>query len=141
MKKKIIALCILIAAVVSVLIFGDSLIRAYVSVFDDNLEAYAVNLLENEERTSDRYGLWKTKCYPEDGMVEFRTGGSGLAPSSAYKGFYYSADDSHKVFSAAGEENVSMTIDGDSAEWTDGTDNNGISLRITENWFWYEASF
>lgn len=140
MKKKILIICIVVLLLLA-LIFRGALIRTYVSLFHESLEAYASQCLSGGEKTTGKYGLWKTSSYPEDGMVEFRTGGFGLAPSSTYKGFYYSEDNTHKVFSAADEDAVTMEISGDSAYWSDGTDNHGKSVRITENWFWYEASF
>lgn len=141
MKKKNVVLCLVIAVLILGLIFQDGLIRSWVSLCKGKLETYAVRMLDNSENTSGSYGIWKTKCYPEDSMVEFWTGGWGLAPSSTYKGFYYSADNTHKLFSAAYEDAVSMEINGDHASWTDGTDNHGISIRIAEKWFWFEASF
>lgn len=141
MKKKTIALCVVIAITILGLAFKDNLIRTYVVLCNKDLEAYATQFLDDNERTSGQYGIWKTSYYPDDGMVEFHTGGWGLAPSSTYKGFYYSADNTHKLFSAAYKDITSMETDGDHATWTDGTDNHGISTRITENWFWFEASF
>lgn len=141
MKKRTIAICLIAAVLVLGLVFQDHLIRSYVSLFHDRLEDYAVQTLAGGEKNSGHYGLWKTSGYPADGMVEFRTGGWGLAPGSTYKGFYYSADNTHKVFSAARSDAISLDVDEDRATWTDGTDNHGVSIRITENWFWYEASF
>ena len=141
MKKKRIAVCIVIISIILGLVFKDNLIRFYVSRYHEQLEIYATQLLGSNESTRDSYGLWETSCYPMDNLVEFHTGGWGLAPSSTYKGFYYSADDTHQVFSAAPKDTVSIEIYGDKASWTDGTDNHGISIRIIENWFWFEASF
>lgn len=141
MKKKPIVICAIILLIALGLGFQDNLIRAYVTLCHEELESYASQMLEIAEQTTDNYGVWKTSCYPDDGMIEFHTGGWGLAPSSTYKGFYYSVDNTHKLFSAAYEDGVSMEIDGDNASWTDGTDNHGISIRIMKNWFWFEASF
>ena len=141
MKKKKILIALVILVFVLGLVFHNHLIRFYVSLRPASLENYAAQLLNEGAQTEDRYGLWKTSCYPGDGMVEFHTGGWGLAPSATYTGFYYSADNSHKLFSAAYPEETTMQIDGDRAQWCDGTDNQGISIRITENWFWFEASF
>ena len=123
------------------MIFRERLIQSYVGMVREHLETYAENLLDSDDRQSDRYGFWKVRSYPEDQMVEFHTGGFGLAPSSTYKGFYYSADNVHKVFSVADKSLATMDVDGDHATWTDGTDNHGTSIRIIDNWFWYEASF
>lgn len=141
MKKKTIVILIVIIAIVSGWIFKDHLIRSYVSLCHGELERYASQMLDIGEEKADRYGLWETSVYPGAGMVEFHTGGWGLVPSSTYNGFYYSADNTHKLFSAAYDEKTSLEIDGDHASWADGTDNHGISIRITENWFWFEASF
>ena len=141
MRKKTIAVCLTALILLLCLFFQDSIIRSYVSVCNLSLKSYAVKLIDKNERTSDRYGLWKTSCYPDSGMVEFFTGGSGLAPNSVYKGFYYSSDNTHKPFSAAPADMISFTVEGDAAFWTDGTDNYGTSTRIIDNWFWYEASF
>lgn len=137
-KKRLIAA----AAVVLLLGFAcrEKLVKTYVLVFHEPLEAYARNCLDNSSR-SGSYGPWSVDIYHEDNMVEFMTGGSGLAPSSAYKGFYYSADNTHRVFSSADEALAPLVIDGDHATWTDGTDNHGSSTRLMENWFWFEASF
>jgi len=139
--KKAMIVCLVIAVAFLALTFRDNLLRTYVVICHKDLEAYAVQFLDSKESTSGKYGAWKTSCYPEDSMVEFHTGGWGLAPSSTYKGFYYSADNTHQLFSAAYEDITSMEIDGDHAVWTDGTDNHGVSIRITEKWFWFEASF
>ncbi len=140
MKKRKIIVWIVLIVLVLALLFKNTLIRGYVSVFNESLENYASQLLQSN-KISDNYGVWETKVYPTEGMVEFWTGGFGLAPSSKYTGFYYSEDNTHKLFSAAHEDSVSMEIDGDKATWTDGTDNRGSSVRIVENWFWFEASF
>ena len=141
MKKKAFLTFAVIAVLVLGLVCKNQLIRAYVRLFHEDLETYAEELLADGARRSDRYGRWKTSCYPEDGMVEFSTGGFGLAPSAVYRGFYYSRDNTHQLFSAAYEAETAMEIDGDEAFWTDGTDNHGTSRRLRENWFWYEAAF
>lgn len=141
MKKKTIVICVIIAALLLGFLFQDHLIRSYVSLCHGELERSASQMLDSSSESTGRYGPWETFVYPTDGMVEFHTGGWGLVPSSTYKGFYYSADDTHKLFSAAYGEKTTMEIHGDHASWTDGTDNHGISIRITEKWFWFEASF
>ncbi len=139
MKKAKYLLLIFLAIAVIGLVCRDVLIQTYVRLCSDRLEAYAVRLLEGGERKSGRYGPWKTSVYPDEEKVEFSTGGFGLAPAATYKGFYYAGDNTHKPFSAATQ--ISMETDGDRATWTDGTDNHGVSIRLTEKWFWYEASF
>lgn len=141
MKKKRILILVMIALLVVGLISKDYLIRSYVVLCNDKLETYALKMLDSPEQLADSYGIWETSSNPDDRIVEFLTGGFGLAPSSTYKGFYYSEDDHHKPFSAAYKDKISMAIDEDHATWTDGTDNHGTSVRIIEKWFWFEASF
>ena len=141
MKKKLFLTLTMIAVLALGIVCRNQLIRSYVKLCHENLEAYAEELLADGAKTSDRYGSWKTSCYPKGGMVEFSTGGFGLAPASTYRGFYYSADNTHQLFSAAYGDAGTMEIDGDDAFWTDGTDNHGTSQRLRENWFWYEVSF
>lgn len=141
MKRKRLWLFVIIVLVVLSIVFKDKLIQTYVKVFHEDLEVFSENLLDNSALRSTTYGLWDVDIYQEDNMVEFMTGGFGLAPSSTYKGFYYSADNTHKVFSVADASIAPLVIDGDRATWTDGTDNHGMSIRIMDNWFWFEASF
>ena len=138
-KRLLIVIAILVLLLS--MIFRERLIQIYVSVAKEHLEKYAESMLDNDARQSLRYGFWKVRSYPEDQMVEFHTGGFGLAPSSTYKGFYYAVDNKHKVFSVADKSIARMEIDGDHATWTDGTDNHGISIRLFDHWFWFEASF
>ena len=139
-RKRLLIMIVILILLLG-MIFRERLIQTYVVMVREHLETYAENLLDSDDRQSDRYGFWKVRSYPEDQMVEFHTGGFGLAPSSTYKGFYYSADNVHKVFSVADKSLATMDVDGDHATWTDGTDNHGTSIRIIDNWFWYEASF
>ena len=141
LTRKNLVIMIVVFILLLCVIFADRLIQSYVVVAKEHLQTYAEQLLESDERQSTRYGLWKVSSYPEEQMVEFHTGGFGLAPSSTYKGFYYSADNVHKVFSVADKSLATMDVDGNLASWSDGTDNHGTSMRITDHWFWYEASF
>ena len=142
MRTKRIAFCVLVllfTATVIGLKFKDNLIRRFISLNKESLQNYAQEQLAGED-TLGRYGLWKTTCYPDAGMVEFLTSGAGLVPDSTYKGFYYSADDTHKPYAASEAVTLSQT-DENTVSWTDGTDNHGTSVRIMKNWFWFEASF
>lgn len=139
--RKSLIIMIVILILLLGMIFREKLIQTYVIVAREHLETYAEKLLDSDDRQSDRYGFWKVRSCPEEQTVEFHTGGFGLAPSSTYKGFYYSADNVHKVFSVADKSLATMDSEGDLATWTDGTDNHGTSMRIADNWFWYEASF
>ncbi|MFI3327148.1 MAG: hypothetical protein R3Y35_13410 [Clostridia bacterium] len=77
--------------------------------------------------------------YGENDIVQFTYSSTGLAPSSKYYGFYYSENNTPVAFQNA---DIALTeISDDNWEWTDGTDNGGITTKIEENWFYYEAWF
>lgn len=140
MKKKVV--WIVVGAILLLAVFGfvfrKGLIRSYVKVNHDRLEQFAEELISGE-RTDRSYGLWQVDCYPEQGVVEFTTGGFGLTPGSNYEGFYYASSNAHCSAFGSG---LPVRVDGDHAAWSEaGTDNRGTSIRITECWFWFEAWF
>ena len=132
----------------------DLLAKTYVQVFHSHLESYAEELLDRAEASSvkdenvypgengvylvDKYGFWDVTCYSGDNMVEFFVGGKGLVFNSTYWGFYYSSDNTHKVYQGA---DAPLNINGDLADWYGEGDNWGKSIRLRDKWFWYEASF
>ena len=146
---------------VFVVLFGqDMLVKTYVKFFHEHLESYAEELIANgpqlnvedsqevekdpgldygkELRVQDEYGFWEVDYYPEKKMVEFHTGGAGLVFNSTYWGFYYSPDNTHKVFQGA---DIHLNVNGDLADWYGEGDNWGKSTRMLDKWFWFEASF
>ncbi len=131
-----------ILAFIAFFFFQDFWVQSYVKASREKLETYAEELLEATRTNTDYYGIWKVNAYRGSNMVEFHTGGSGLVPNASYRGFYYSPDNTHKAYQGV-EENVEFTYlrSPNKATWTDGTDNEGISIRIIENWFWFEAHF
>lgn len=136
---KLFAVMLLIVVVFVSLFARDLLAKTYVKVFHKHLETYAEELLDKcEDTTSGQYGLWKVTCYPEDELVEFHTGGAGLVANSTYLGFYYSPDNTHKVFQGA---DVPLNVNKNLADWYGEGDNWGKSTRLMDKWFWFEASF
>ena len=66
--------------------------------------------------------------------------GVGIAPASKYYGFYYSPDDVPVAYQNV-NDNLTHVSD-DEWKWSDnGTDNGDRTIRIIENWFYYEAWF
>lgn len=144
----------LLLAVLAVLLAGflsrDLLLQAYVRLNRSALEEYAAALL-SKARSDDpfqyelwakdgntrSYGPWETTCWSQRGAVEFVTSAFGIVPSSHYKGFYYSEDNTHMPFQAT---EIAMTEDGNQASWT-WQGNYGTSTRICDHWFWFEAHF
>lgn len=72
-------------------------------------------------------------------MVQFSYSAFGLSPASKYWGFYYSQDGTPAAFQGA--DLPLAQISEYEWKWSDGTDNGGITKRITDNWFYYEAWF
>lgn len=138
-KKRRRLPAVMAVLLILILLAGDAWIRVYVRLNHRRLEDFAVSALEEPQDNTLRYSGWEVSCYPQRGVVEFFAGGFGLAPSSVYKGFYYSADDIHVPFNCVDQP---MKIDGGTAEWHEPEgDNWGRSRRITAHWFWYEAHF
>lgn len=157
--KLISIVCVVV--LVFICLFGqDMLVKAYVKFFHWHLESYAEELIargpqidigdsEKDEAVPewddgsrrlirDTYGPWKVTYYPEDRLVEFHTGGAGLVSNSTYWGFYYSPDNTHKVFQGA---DTHLNVNGNLADWYEEGDNWGKSTRLLDKWFWFEASF
>lgn len=136
---KLLAIVIAVATIFVSLFAQDLLAKTYVKVFHKHLENYAESLLDTcESTTSDQYGFWKVTCYPEDELVEFHTGGAGLVFNSTYLGFYYSPDNTHKVFQGA---DIPLNVNENLADWYGEGDNWGRSTRLIDKWFWFEANF
>lgn len=136
---KVFAVVFLIVTTFIFLFGQDLLAKLYLKAFHNQLEAYAEELLENcEDTTSDRYGIWKVICYPEDDLVEFYTSGTELVSDSAYEGFYFSPDNTHKTFQGT---DIPLNVNDNLADWYGEGDNWGKSMRLIENWFWFEANF
>lgn len=72
-------------------------------------------------------------------IVQFYYSGSGLVPSTTYYGFYYSEDDVPVVYQNCKYDLVSHSDN--EWKWTDGTDNGGVTKRITDHWFYYAVWF
>lgn len=73
----------------------------------------------------------------EHNMVEFMIDGDGLIPPAQYYGFYYSPDDVPLAFQNV---NVPLTEYKENEwEWTEEGDNHGITKKITDCWYYFEA--
>lgn len=73
----------------------------------------------------------------EHNMVEFMVDGDGMIPPAQYYGFYYSPDDVPLPF-----QNVKVPLTEykeNEWEWTEEGDNRGITKKITECWYYFEA--
>ena len=130
---------LLITAVLLALLCYPALTKNYIRANADKLEAYAQTQLEAGK--DDSYGLWDVTVYKAPGLVQFRTGGSGLAPGSIYEGFYYSASGDHAAFPGfTGESDIW----GDTAIFRDpaeNSDNYQHSTHIIGPFYWFELHY
>lgn len=135
-----IALCIALVLVLFIcLVSYTSLVQTYVRANQERLEAYALELLENSQY--DTYGLWDVTAYPQLGVVQFQTGGSGFGSETNYEGFYYSVSGEHVPF--PGFEG-SSEIYGNDAWFHDPveeSDNFQKSTELFPNWFWFTLHY
>lgn len=144
MKKKILFAFALVflAAAIFVYFLGNPQKKIESLVLENTvqLEAFAQGQLAGEE-TPDRYlGVQVEGVFQgENPILQFGYSSFGLVPASTYYGFYYSPADVPAAYQNA---DLPLTeADDDSWEWTDGTDNGGVTIRIAPNWFYYEAWF
>ena len=136
--SKLIAGCA-IGLTLFVLLNYNAIIKAYVHLRQDHLITYCQKLLNSGEESAT-YGLWDVSVYPEEGMVEFHTGGSGIGSETRYEGFYYSATDEHMPLFGA-DLPMDVYEPTGTGYWTDGTDNHGSSQRFQKYFYWFEAYF
>ena len=146
-KKVPILLVLLFALLIPALLLmtvrsGDhpAGIERFVAANQAALEEIAADCLRGSQ-TAARYKSVEIEgVFPgEHRIVQFFSGGFGLAPASTYCGFYYSEDG---IPAAYQNVDVPLTPAGEDAwRWSDGTDNGGMTRRITEHWFSYQAWF
>ena len=122
-----------------VLLNYSAMVRAYIHLQQDHLTQYCEELLDSGESYTT-YGPWRVYISPEEEIVEFHTGGSGIGSETSYEGFYYSARDEHFPVMGVGQS-VDVYEPTGTGYWTDGTDNHGTSQRIHKYFYWFEAFF
>ena len=96
-------------------------------------ERYYLSNQKDEYKGVEADGLKRGK----HDIVEFFYSGKGIVPASVYYGFYYSPDDV-PVSHQNGEAPVREVKEGE-WEWNGIGDNGGVTKKIKENWYYYEA--
>lgn len=144
MKKYI---SIIIAAVLIILAIHtvnyisnpERKIRNFINENSKELVTIAESYLNSDTTIKTYKGVKVENVFSRNNdIVQFYYDGKGIAPASKYYGFYYSPDD---VPAAYQNMNYNLTyVSDDEWKWSeDGTDNGGRTIRIMENWFYYEA--
>ena len=146
-KKASVLLILLCALLIPALLLmtvrnGDhpAGIERFVAANQAALEEIAADCLRGSQTAARYKGVEIEGVFPgEHRIVQFFSGGFGLAPASTYCGFYYSEDG---VPAAYQNVDVPLTPAGENRwRWSDGTDNGGVTRRITGHWFSYRAWF
>lgn len=140
-KGMVLAAVLLCGLLVIFLPRGDRKERAarYVRQNREELEQLVEALAEGGDIPA-AYNGWPVSRRADIGMVTFETGASGLVPSSAYWGFYYSPENT--PLPVMGAEEMAYAPSGDGWRWEepDG-DNWAYTEELLEGWFWYEMHF
>ena len=110
-------------------------VALFVQFHNEDLSDIASACLAGDVSIEKYHGIRVEGLYDgEHPVVQFYTFGWGLIP---YMGFYYSPDDAPAAFQNA---DVELTPVGNNKwEWTDGTDNRGMTKKIDDRWYYYEA--
>lgn len=87
--------------------------------------------------TEGLYGVQHITVAVNPARLEFHTGAFGIAPASTYSGLYYSPTDEPIAF----DTGAALLEDADGWHWRGAGDNRGMTRRICQNWFYFEASF
>ncbi len=110
-------------------------VALFVRTHNEDLSDIASACLAGDISTESYRGVSVGGLYDgEHPIVQFYTFGWGLIP---YMGFYYSPDGTPAAFMNMDAE---LTPAGDNSwKWTDGTDNRGMTKKIDDCWYYYEA--
>lgn len=142
MKRKIlIAIFIIIVVCGCMKLFFNPYARIsrYIDCNQGNLRESCEYYLENGV-TDDTYADIKIDGIYGDSnkIVQFFWSGVGIAPSSKYYGFYYSPDDI--AVSYCNEYKLTEEKENEWI-WNGVGDNGGLTRKISDNWYYYEAWF
>ena len=143
MKLKSLFICILVLFIVSGCNFNKyndyKTISKYVNENYNDLYKIAKESI-NGNKIEYKKEIKRISVYKEyKTIVEFSMGGSGMVPSSTYIGFNYSKNDIPAAFQ--NEKFDLKEIEKNKWEWKEDGDNHGITIKIRDNWYYYEASF
>lgn len=147
MKKQIRLLILGIGVILitglSALVLGgndEKKITDFVVTNRTELENIAIEFLSGDEKTTSYKGVEVEGVYfGEHPIVQFFYSGKGIVPASTHSGFYYSKDDVPVSFQNS-EYELEAASNGE-WKWDDGTDNGGVTKRITDGWFYYKVWF
>lgn len=138
--KMPVRLCIIACALATVFWLGNTKAGVFFAVKynQESLTQFAEGLIRSGEPIANvHYCTWKV--YKHTTHVDFIVTEFGLAPSTVYKGFYYSPSDSLVGFQGA--NHVFSEYDDGWIYREDNGDNVEYLEKIADNWYWFEMYF
>ena len=142
-KKKTVVLIIAAAAVLVYalsIISPEQKIARFVGANADRLYETAEAALSGGGTDAGFSEIKSVDVFPgEHAIVQFIFTGSGIGSETKYYGFYYSPDDAPAAF-----QNAPATLKPYKEgiwTWNDGSDNGGITKKLADNWYYFEAWF
>jgi hypothetical protein len=141
-KKLIISAALIILAICAVTYISnpERRVKNFVNHNSEELKLIAEAYLNSDTTIKTYKGVEIEQVFRgTHHIVQFYYSGIGIIPASKYYGFYYSPDDIPTAY-----QNVKQSLTAVSDKewkWSDGTDNGGRTIKITKNWFYYEAWF
>ena len=151
MKKltaKLIRVLIAIVAVIALSVLSVKAVRYgtkvatfnYVKSNTQQLTAEAERVIAEGVFAQHQFDGKNLTYYPSspNPVVEFSTGGFGIAPSGYYTGFYYSPEDVPVRYNGHG---TAMEEYKNGWAYADRGDNHGYTEKICDNWYWYKFWF
>ncbi len=156
MKLKYLIIFLLI--IIFVRIFRSN-INIYNNLYDnyDSIANYVNNNYKELEKISKKYiagekvkypgvieyitvcAEYESYCTSTTTTVHFTTSTKGLVPSGTSIGFYYSTNDI-PVGYEGGYDNLEK-VGKNKWKWNDVGDNHGTTIKIRDNWYYFDASF
>ena len=113
-------------------------IFGYVQENQTALKEFAAALIKGQMQDTAFDGR-QADYYEDAEMIEFVVRASGMGSSTAYEGFYYSAQD--RPIGFQGTE-LDFQPDGAGWKWEEsGGDNMELTEQILPHWYWFRMSF
>ena len=143
-KKKVLlgVTALLMAVVLTVSVAPKLRTQAFVALYHDDIERMIAADGSVPADDATLFGYRSVNTWERDGsrMTEFSIGARGfLLVNAKYFGCFYSPDDKPAAFQ---NTDVELIQDGENRWiWQGEGDNCGITTKIMNNWYYFEASF
>lgn len=140
-KKRLpgIVLGIFLAAVLITTSIPKVRTTLFVKLYHDDIEQSLIQGMGVPADDAVLFGYKYVNTWEkEHSMTEFLISASGFGSETTYYGCYYSYDDVPLAF-----QNLDTLLvqDGNSWTWAGEGDNCGITTKIMDHWYYFEASF